>query len=325
MNKAGVLFLAGILLAVLALSGCTQEEMAINFVKSLPEAQEFLSQNPDATVNANFVTKQNSILTLGEINKRCRKDIKTQAYWHINASNEGQELDAYINVNGTKALCIIKPEEQLAYLNECESDSECDDSKPCTIDNCTGQPRKCVNAAVTDCIDGDGCCPKECNAGNDNDCELQTCSEQGGSVCSDTEKCEQEFIEASDSEICCPEDCVETRAQQCGEKVCVPHEKCVDGMCIAKTCDERGGKVCAYYKICSKALVITGDGKGCCLGDCIEEKECYSDSDCGDSNFCTIDHCDSEENECYYTQINSCVDNDSCCPAGCNAGTDNDC
>ncbi len=55
---------------------------------------------------------------------------------------------------------------------------------------------------------------------------------------------------------------------------------------------------------------------------------CYSDSDCDDGNSCTTDTCNNpgtSSASCSHTQITSCIDNDGCCPAGCNVNTDNDC
>ncbi len=50
----------------------------------------------------------------------------------------------------------------------------CDDGDACTADlaagsiaNCT---RTCVNAPITACVSGDGCCPTGCNAASDHDC-----------------------------------------------------------------------------------------------------------------------------------------------------------
>jgi hypothetical protein len=55
---------------------------------------------------------------------------------------------------------------------------------------------------------------------------------------------------------------------------------------------------------------------------------CYSDSDCDDGDPCTTDTCNNPGTSsalCSYTRITSCMDNDGCCPTGCNVNIDNDC
>lgn len=50
----------------------------------------------------------------------------------------------------------------------------CDDKNACTTDTTTGSARtcdlKCVNSAITTCVDGDGCCAPGCTGLNDSDC-----------------------------------------------------------------------------------------------------------------------------------------------------------
>ncbi|MBT4277832.1 alpha/beta hydrolase fold domain-containing protein, partial [Candidatus Falkowbacteria bacterium] len=55
----------------------------------------------------------------------------------------------------------------------CSNNSECNDSDSCTTDTCNNPgscSASCSNAQVTNCQDGDGCCPGGCDSGNDNDC-----------------------------------------------------------------------------------------------------------------------------------------------------------
>jgi hypothetical protein len=54
--------------------------------------------------------------------------------------------------------------------------------------------------------------------------------------------------------------------------------------------------------------------------------ECFSDSECDDSDHCTIDSCGgSPVIKCNYAEIKDCAHNDSCCPEGCSYSEDNDC
>jgi len=55
---------------------------------------------------------------------------------------------------------------------------------------------------------------------------------------------------------------------------------------------------------------------------------CTSDSDCDDGNPCTIDICvnpGTPSAACSHQPITSCIDDDGCCPSGCDYTTDNDC
>ncbi|MDI6798535.1 MAG: hypothetical protein QMD12_00850 [Candidatus Aenigmarchaeota archaeon] len=72
---------------------------------------------------------------------------------------------------------------------ECNSNADCDDNNPCTIDTCVnpGTPDAyCDHTDITNCIDNDGCCPPGCNNNNDNDCAPQC----GNDVVESGEQCE---------------------------------------------------------------------------------------------------------------------------------------
>ena len=49
---------------------------------------------------------------------------------------------------------------------------------------------------------------------------------------------------------------------------------------------------------------------------------CINSGECGDGNICTTDTCSG--NVCSNILL-GCVNNDGCCPVGCNIGNDNDC
>ncbi|MFH1448540.1 MAG: choice-of-anchor X domain-containing protein, partial [Candidatus Micrarchaeota archaeon] len=64
----------------------------------------------------------------------------------------------------------------------------------------------------------------------------------------------------------------------------------------------------------------------CCAGTCTET--CSINSDCDDSNACTIDTCTGGtgcDSSCQHTPIAACIDDDGCCPVGCTEETDTDC
>ncbi len=55
--------------------------------------------------------------------------------------------------------------------SECSVDKDCKDSNFCTLDKCKGEPKKCSNTPITECIINDLCCPSGCTIENDPDCD----------------------------------------------------------------------------------------------------------------------------------------------------------
>ena len=62
---------------------------------------------------------------------------------------------------------------------ECSIDSECDDQNACTTDICDDSNNTCIYEDVTECVDGDGCCPENCNYHLDSDCSGKYCADIG--------------------------------------------------------------------------------------------------------------------------------------------------
>jgi hypothetical protein len=58
-------------------------------------------------------------------------------------------------------------------VDECQADSDCDDSDVSTTDSCVGEsPNKiCENTKITDCIEDDEYCPPDCEYPDDLDCD----------------------------------------------------------------------------------------------------------------------------------------------------------
>ena len=69
------------------------------------------------------------------------------------------------------------------------------------------------------------------------------------------------------------------------------------------------------------------EGQICCDGVCVTPA-CSSDADCDDGDACTIDTCKYAGTcnaTCTHTEITECINDDGCCPAGCDSSNDNDC
>ncbi len=141
-----------------------------------------------------------------------------------------------------KELESEEPEEEpeSEQQDKCSSSSDCDDSDACTADSCSGTPKECTHEEITACEDNDGCCPSGCSHDEDDDCPeedecrthndcadgdnktldrctgtpkscthtLKTCSQMGGEVCSGPTRCDDDLIEAADTNQCCVPRCV---------------------------------------------------------------------------------------------------------------------
>lgn len=176
---------------------------------------------------------------------------------------------------------------------------------------------KCVDGKVqTACINGDGCCPLGCNANNDSDCGPGC----GNNVVERGELCDPL---ASCPTACPPIQCQLRALQNAGtcQAQCVNaglQTACInnDG-CCPDTCNANNDNDCTAE--CGNGVVEKGetcDPIGACPTICPQracqlrqlENAGTCQAACSPSGFQT-----------------TCIDNDDCCPKGCNANNDNDC
>ena len=102
---------------------------------------------------------------------------------------------------------------------KCDTDSDCADAEACTEDKCyfPAHPNAyCGHEPIKRCRNNDECCPKDCHADNDSDCD-PVC---GNDVCETGETvdgCEKDCLEAvcgnrecedGEDPNSCPEDCL---------------------------------------------------------------------------------------------------------------------
>lgn len=92
---------------------------------------------------------------------------------------------------------------------------------------------------------------------------------------------------------------------------------CGDGIC-----EESESKT-----ICCTDCNCSSSGYVCLDNQCIESisNECFNDSDCDDSNLCSLDACTSLPRKCSHAVIDYCKDYDDCCPEACMYENDTDC
>ncbi len=81
--------------------------------------------------------------------------------------------------------CKNEEDNDCARLAECSDDSECDDNNTITKDICSGQPKKCSNTNITECLSGDNYCPDNCTFTLDTDCDECLTNEE----CNDNNPC----------------------------------------------------------------------------------------------------------------------------------------
>ncbi len=199
--------------------------------------------------------------------------------------------------------------------------TSCDDGDPCTDDSMSGSAEtcnvECSNDVITDCADDDGCCAEGCNANNDNDCS-PVC---GNDIIEEGENCDP------------PADCVcQPSAVQCEVAIMTGDPQSCNIECSYVMIEE-----CLDDDDCCPTGCNSNNDNDCipaCGNDVIEQGETCDPpascpTDCDDSDTCTIDQMTGSPDNCNvacsHTGIVDCLDDDLCCPPGCNANLDNDC
>lgn len=203
----------------------------------------------------------------------------------------------------------------------CDGDcpDTCDDGLACTRDTLRGAAAtcdaQCAFIAITQCVGGDGCCPSSCNEVNDSDC-MPLC---GNDVVETGETCDGACPDCNDG-VACTADAMTGSAATCNV-VCenTAITACVDGDgCCAPGCDTTNDDDC--NAVCGNGVIEGGetcDPIADCPTACDDMDACTADTLVGDAQTCDA--------VCLYAAITACVDDDGCCPNGCDANTDNDC
>ncbi|MHC4610147.1 MAG: hypothetical protein ACYS7M_07345, partial [Planctomycetota bacterium] len=197
----------------------------------------------------------------------------------------------------------------------CQTPADCEDNNPCTVDDCdtnglcqntpvpTGTP--CGDPGDTDCDHPDSCDGGIC----------QPNLEPNGTPCNDGLFC-------NEGEACTGGVCGGGAARDCDDQ-----EPCTDD-----TCDE-SGDTCTNTPIpgCCVSDRECDDGVYCngtefCEGPPVMQCQSGAPPDCNDSDPCTTDVCDDEQEACVNTLIpdccltdNDCDDDNACTDDVCNA------
>ncbi len=189
----------------------------------------------------------------------------------------------------------------------CDGNCPTCDASACNAGGSTGSAAtcslECLSAPVSECIDGDGCCPDGCSESNDDDCR-DSC---GDGVLVAGETCDGDCPESCDDGDACTVDRLSGEKNLCNV-VCVfdPVSQCVDGDgCCPSGCDHDSDDDCACVpRTCSQAGAACGqiadgcggtlDCGGCQGGDTCVDNQCSSGRPVGSA--CTnSDQCESGE------------------------------
>ncbi len=214
-------------------------------------------------------------------------------------------------------------------IDACSDASDCDDSDACTQNVCNDTTGLCEHPTVDCSGQADTCNEATCNS-----------SDTTGSPCGSTptnlgEECAAHAIcKEGDSRAVCECDTDNGASEVCGGDACVA--LCADGEVSGDSCDcdsaccadgqaclgTTGSRQC--LSICPDGTVSGGsrdcDGAICQSGDtCVGtagsrvcQRACTTDSDCDDSDACTVGTCNTTSGLCEYTAV-VCPDSDDPC------------
>jgi hypothetical protein len=213
----------------------------------------------------------------------------------------------------------------------CESDPECEDGDPCTLNDCKDRACDTTPAREGDpCGDGASrCCGGRCIQANTGAacgvaCEICELNE----ICLDGVRCEcADGFDDCDPGVTGCETNVKTDAMHCGgcTRACASTKSCIDGMCstcvMPADCDD--GQECTEDQCVGGRCVRTprsgtcNDGNACTLMDtCTAVGTCSGTArTCSDDgNPCTSDTCNPADGSCNTLPTGSafCIDSDAC-------------
>jgi hypothetical protein len=231
--------------------------------------------------------------------------------------------DGSVTVIATGPSCgngVVEAGETCDPPSSCPS--SCSDGDGCTLDTLTGSAdncsASCSHAPISECRAGDGCCPAGCDANSDSDCSAscgngvveagETCDPPSScpSSCSDGDGCTLDTLTGSADN--CSASCSHAPISEC---------RAGDGCCPAG-CDANSDSDCSAS--CGNGVVEAGE-------TCDPPSSCPSS--CSDGDGCTLDtltgSADNCSASCSHAPISECRAGDGCCPAGCDASTDDDC
>jgi len=176
----------------------------------------------------------------------------------------------------------------------CEGPEDCDDSDPCTVDQC-GADGLCTKAPL--CGAGEKCCDGSCGQC----CDGGDCDD--GVKCTDDECFAGGCTHSPNNGNCAAGEYCSASADCRRKETCTDDVGCDDG----DACTEDSCSTTAL--LCEHAPTQCADPKKslCCAG--VGCAQCCEDSQCNDRDPCTKDSC--SDNKC--ENIPFCADGQKCC------------
>lgn len=211
----------------------------------------------------------------------------------------------------------------------CESDAQCEDGDPCTLNECTDRVCETMPAGVGDsCGDGAArCCGGRCiqaNTGAACGAACEVC--EANEICVDGNRCEcAGGFGDCDAGVPGCETNLNTDALHCGScpEACSGTKSCISGMCstcmMDLDCDD--GSVCTRDRCMTGACVRKPVAGSCDDGNrCTSMDSCVAGSCVGsvrmcpdDGNVCTSDTCNPDDGTCSTLPVVAvCTDFDDC-------------
>ncbi|MFH1439380.1 MAG: hypothetical protein ABIG89_02365, partial [Candidatus Woesearchaeota archaeon] len=196
----------------------------------------------------------------------------------------------------------------------CENNAGCDDNNTCSEDTCSNAGTcnaECTYDTETSCIDSDGCCPASCDYLTDNDCSQ-------AELCWDKD---DEYLYWSTNQFnkfcLCAEGTYGYSSYQYGGYF--------DGAKYSDTGNNENWETeGTKYSMANSLKCKDGNWYNTNRNYYFDsDAECFNNDDCEDEDSCTVDTC--VANECVEDVIDTCDNDDQCCPTACDYTTDNDC
>lgn len=160
---------------------------------------------------------------------------------------------------------------------ECSDDGDCDDGSVCEADN-SGE-LECVPGCHTDaqCPEGEFC--------NDVDCVMAPCPGQCTDLCA--------LVDCAPGYTCSKGKCVAVATACDNDRDCTVGELCVEDRCELVSCTEHWSPVCGvdeqtYSNRCFAAIAHVAVAHD---GECLTDRRCQRNSDCGAWFRCDAGHC----------------------------------
>jgi hypothetical protein len=231
---------------------------------------------------------------------------------------------------GEDCVLIDEPDPPVVHDYECESDQDCDDYNPCTMNRCQQhecvyqpqtikEPGSCMimNSGLGYCKAGE-CAPLECAELGEIKDSFTTCN--GNTLVSQGTECVNHFWEDKvvDQEQC-DFGCAAGECQpECSQNTdCDDQDYCTFDFCHQAACEHQAVPYCDSETPLCQENQDCYDGQPCTIDVCLNQScfgakvpgcdlqpGCLNDFDCHDSNPCTEDSC--LDGACYIASIPGC-------------------